>query len=1151
MRPPEPPNSPETPRRLPADQSERNRVTIDALDETLFVEAGAGSGKTTQLVERVVNLVVDRGVELPTIAAITFTEAAASELRQRIRVRFEQLALDPTVDEARRAAAQRAVVDADSAAITTLHGFALRVLSEHSTMAGLPPRVAVLDEIASQLAAEERWVRFVDRLHADPANSDLLLRADALGIAFEPTYPGEPSLKQVGSMLTDSWDRVGPILDREAPPLAPVDFSAFDRAVDELRSAMSTCTDRSDALFLRIRDEVLPVADPLVALADPLTKLHHVRGVAASRNGQWGPGRSGKGSAWGGDAMSVRQMVVAIRSAAGGIVARCADDVLNRLLCLIGADVVGAARQRQSHGSLEFHDLLVLARELLAEHEPARQQLHRTYTRLLLDEFQDTDPIQIELAVAIASSVASPCWQEATPDPGRLFFVGDPKQSIYRFRRADIKLFLEAQAAFGSSGSLVRLSTNFRTTPDVVAWVNELFGVVMGEGITGSQPPYDALIAHRPASPGRQPVLLGGPHAEAKAADLRRSEASDVAAVIADIAAHPDRWPIGDHDASRPARLRDVTVLVPTRTSLPYLRQALDEAGLPYRLATGTLVYDTQEIRDLLAAVRAIDDPSDELSLVAALRSPLYACSDRHLLEWRAAGGRWELTSSVPDGFDADHPVAEALSHLRSLWSDRWWLGPSALLDRLMSERRTDLLAFAEARPGDSWRRLRFLLDQARQFEDQGGSGLRSFVEWAGLQAADGAKVHEPILPELDDDSVQIMTVHGSKGLEFPITIVSGLTTMPDAQRRGLTLLWGDDGLPSLSMSKSLVTADHDRRSDLEATMDDHEKLRLLYVACTRARDHLLVSAHHKAGGSTSGRSSFSQLIWDHMAASSASTLWNDRIASAESATEELSLGAGPRDVVDGEERSPSVPGVGDRIFGGGAFAVDRALIVDRFESLRRGARSPVVSATGLAEMVRGAGGPVVDDEPDPLDERRYRRGRVGAAMGTAVHAVLELLDLADPRGVDEQAATRAEIESVGDLADDVAALARSALASPAVRLAARLSHHKEVYVAAPVGQGVVIEGYVDLLIEGPDGLVVVDYKTDSVTPSTLDDRVRHYELQAAAYAVAIEEATGMVVVDCRFVFCRVGGALEASVADLPDAKARVRRAALEVAGPE
>ena len=113
-------------------------------------------------------------------------------------------------------------------------------------------------------------------------------------------------------------------------------------------------------------------------------------------------------------------------------------------------------------------------------------------------------------------------------------------------------------------------------------------------------------------------------------------------------------------------------MLVPTRTSLPYLRQALDEAGLPYRLATGTLVYDTQEIRDLLAAVRAIDDPSDELSLVAALRSPLYACSDHHLLEWRAAGGRWELTSSVPDGFDADHPVAEALSHLRSLWSDRW-----------------------------------------------------------------------------------------------------------------------------------------------------------------------------------------------------------------------------------------------------------------------------------------------------------------------------------------------------------------------------------------------------------------------------------------------------------------------------------------------
>jgi hypothetical protein len=150
---------------------------------------------------------------------------------------------------------------------------------------------------------------------------------------------------------------------------------------------------------------------------------------------------------------------------------------------------------------------------------------------------------------------------------------------------------------------------------------------------------------------------------------------------------------------------------------------------------------------------------------------------------------------------------------------------------------------------------------------------------------------------------------------------------------------------------------------------------------------------------------------------------------------------------------------------------------------LRRGARSPVVSATGLAEMVRGAGGPVVDDEPDPLDERRYRRNR-RCRDGHGGHAVLELVDLAD-RGVDELAATRAEIESVGDLADDVAALARSALASPAVRLAARLSHHKEVYVAAPVGQGVVIEGYVDLLIESrwSCGRRLQDRQRDPVDP--------------------------------------------------------------------
>src|SRR5690606_39230225 len=139
-------------------------------------------------------------------------------------------------------------------------------------------------------------------------------------------------------------------------------------------------------------------------------------------------------------------------------------------------------------------------------------------------------------------------------------------------------------------------------------------------------------------------------------------------------------------------------------------------------------------VRDALSTLRAVDDPSDELSLVAALRSPLYACSDVDLFTYRRAGGRWDLRREPGDGVEADHPVRLALEHLRSLWELRWWLGPAALLDRLLRDRHAQLLGFGDPRPKEVWHRLRFLLDQAREFEESGGGGLRAFVDWAELQ---------------------------------------------------------------------------------------------------------------------------------------------------------------------------------------------------------------------------------------------------------------------------------------------------------------------------------------------------------------------------------------------------------------------------------
>ena len=233
-------------------------------------------------------------------------------------------------------------------------------------------------------------------------------------------------------------------------------------------------------------------------------------------------------------------------------------------------------------------------------------------------------------------------------------------------------------------------------------------------------------------------------------------------------------WDVDDgHGGWRPARLGDVTVLVPARTSLPFLEDAFDGAGIPFRAESSSLVYASRAVRDLLMVLRAVDDPTDYLRIISALRTPLLACGDDDLFRFKVErGGRWSYLADQPDTVPADDPVGAGLEYLRTLHDQRYWLAPSELLGRIAADRRAMELGFAEGRPRDVWRRLRFVIDQARAWSEATGGNLRQYLRWVGLQTAEGARVAEAILPESDDDAVRIMTIHSAKGLEFPITIV-------------------------------------------------------------------------------------------------------------------------------------------------------------------------------------------------------------------------------------------------------------------------------------------------------------------------------------------------------------------------------------------
>ncbi|GAA0624282.1 UvrD-helicase domain-containing protein [Kribbella sandramycini] len=1100
----------------------RERIRSDT-STTLFVEAGAGSGKTHALVDRVRTLVLRDGVPLRTIAAVTFTEKAGAELRDRLRVEFEKARKGPTGP-----LADEALDDLDSASIGTLHAFAQQLLLAHPIEAGLPPLIDVLDEVGSSVAFEERWAELQQQLLDDDKIAEPLLLAMAVGVELK-------HLRSLARLFGNDWDLIGERV-LVAPPelVAMPDLTGLAAAAAQLGGLADSCSDAEDRLLPKLRQirELGLMLETATDQETQLAVLQTLRGLKV--------GRIGRKENWP-DIAKVRADCAAVVDVAGSLVELLLDACLRHLSRWIAERVLESAEVRRADGRLEFHDLLVLARDLLRREPAVRSALSDRFERLLLDEFQDTDPIQIELAVRIAAGAGGGAddWHDIDVPDGRLFVVGDPKQSIYRFRRANIATYLTAQSLLGET---VTLTTNFRTVPPVLSWINHVFGTLI-QPQDAAQPTYHPLTPHRetptkapepevvpadgeeltlfdfisdepepepepapddglgqvlqfrrpddpPPPPEPAPyddeisgpavsILGATPHDDlprAQASVLREREATDVAAVIDQ--ALRDGWLVHDEQRKtwRPAEAGDIAVLVPARTSLPFLEDALDRADIPYRAEASSLVYQTAEVRDLLACARALGDPSDQLALVTTLRSPLFGCGDDDLFTWKRSGGSFTLTAPIPDGLLA-HPVGEAMEWLRRAYYAARWQTPSEVLATIVADRRMLEVAAIGPRARDAWRRVRFVVDQARAWSEVEHGGLRAYLAWAAHQGEEASRVAEAVLPETDADAVRVMTIHAAKGLEFPIVILSGMTAAPNRQR-GVQVLWPPDGGYAVKLKSSVQTEDFDLVQPVDEQMDDFERRRLLYVAATRARDHLVVSLHRSG---TRRHSSNAELLASADA--------------AEAPTATLFDGPPPPDRDPRATSDVSPP-------------MSRKQWDEQIEAARKASRRPSAqSASGL----EGTAPPLAlgaETEPGTAKAARdlelppWSKGRYGTAIGRAVHGVLQVVDLTTGAGLEAAVATQCLAEGVLEYAGVVTALVRSALGSEVVQRAAAREHWRESYVGAVQPDGTVLEGFVDLIYREDDGrLTVVDYKTDAVPEAALDSRVAYYAPQLRTYA--------------------------------------------------
>lgn len=1099
--------------RIVCDADVRSRVTTD-LGTTFLLEAGAGTGKTRVLVDRYVNCVLDPGRgtgDVRTVAAITFTEKAAGELRHRVRERFEQLAVEAAADP-ERADVIRAALDAlDDAPISTIHGFAGRLLREFPVEAGVDPAFEQLDQLGSDLERARLWDEWLTELAAgdpaaDPARRGLarLLRAGvrlewvrtlAVGprgvfgerYDLEPVPPrlDEPDLRAALSGLGNALEH-----------LARYCGAACSNTDDRGCVAAMQLVDAGRALLERPPNEADQLAARLFALPAKVTKT-----APGGAKGNWSNAHGGK------DELQARYKEAVAR------VAEARDTYAEFLtsLAVAVADAFSrwAAAAQLGQGRLDFTDLLGCLRDLLANDLAARAALQARFAYVLVDEFQDTDPLQAEIVFYMCERrPVARDWREAVLQPGKLFVVGDPKQSIYRFRRADIGMYdlvkrLVAAQPDGA-GALEVIRQNFRTTPAVVNWVNNVFsGVFDDDEAEGRQPGYQWVEPFRlPAEGPRVAVLLGDDFGSAAgAADAaRRAEAQALAALLLEMHGdRADRWSVQDREAggpdaeaSRPPHWGDVAILFRASTGLETYEQAFREAGVPYRVDGGKAYFARREVDDVLLCLRAVDDPSDGPAVYGALHSTLFGFSDDELFLFWAAGGKFELFAAQPEGHEA---VAAALGTLRDLHDRRASSEPHELAAALVRlTRAAEVLAATGSGARQAIANLEKLVDRARAFSGAGGTGLGAFLAWAA-EAGDAAGEQESQVDD-DGDVVHLLTIHKAKGLEYPIVILaggalggggSGGEPIVDREERRLAIKLKAE-LPGAA-ARELEPGRYTRLKEREKLMECSEDRRLLYVAATRARDRLVVACF--------GR------------------LWNkDGSASAVLLAPIAGALPAPSPLADQYEDGGLLvlpAGVPPRRDEGDGARDERDLAAARHEW--RAHRAEVLERALLAAPATSPSGLEHVDEQVRVGGPGAPPGRARAlALGSAVHQTLELCDLDDEASLVRVAAAAACELGRPDITAEAAELAAACWRAEPVRASARVaaSDRDAVHREVPIGallDGVVVSGAIDLLYRDGQDWVIVDYKTDrAAEPDVL---LARYRPQGAAYALAAEAVLG------------------------------------------
>ena len=1183
------------------DDAARERIR-NSLGESLIVEASAGTGKTSELIRRIVR-VLATGTPVHQIVAVTFTHKAAGELKIRLREELDK-ARAACADPRERDHLEDALERLEEAAIGTIHGFCAQILRERPVEARIDPDFEELTEPeADRLRGRAFDLWFQRKLDA---GSEALRRAlarlawrDVWRSGLSDTPPAE-SLKYTGKQLVDWRDHTAPW--RREPFDRNGRIDALLAECRALAAVVSQSTRSSDNLVRSMHPlmDLLSTA-PLKTHLDPAglrpldrrgrrsagegarptkARLHHLWWPA----GPWGtPLRSRLGTSWLGagvseprasasgkddaapdyDTMEARLLKLEgdlkrdFKKGSGNFAPGIsrqqvldARDALLRDLAAFrrdaGADFAAALRdemqdfvaayteRKQRAGKLDFLDLLLLVRNLVRDNAEVRHYLQERFTRVFVDEFQDTDPLQAEILILLsADDPAQNDWLKVTPIPGKLFVVGDPKQSIYKFRRADVVLYENVCAALAARGvARIHLTKSFRAVPPIQQLVNAAFAPEMTGDRDGGQASYAPLEEYTPAYDA-QPAIVVLP-APKPYGTMRISKEKINACLPDAIAAYIEwlrnesGWQVRDlRDGARvPLQAKHICVLFRRMTnygtdlSRDYTR-ALEARGIPHLLVGSKSFYHREEVETVRVALAAIEWPDDELSVFGTLRGSLFAIPDNLLLRFRLEVGQASGLSRT-----AFSPIVEALAILADLHRRRNARPVADTINALLEATRAHA-GFTLRRAGSqALANVYRICDLARTFELTGGLSFRGFVEELAAQAEKAESTEAPVLEEASD-GVRLMTVHGAKGLEFPVVILADMTANL-AAREAERFVDGNLCATRLLGAAPWELLEHEEH---EHTREIAEGVRVAYVAATRARDLLVVPAvgDEEREGWLGPLNKAIYPARDKRRAKAAARgcplFAGDRTV-LERPTEHLGQPedsvrpglhrpqAGHHQVVwwDPIGLRPDVaPGFGLRqedILAAepAARAAEGIARYRQWQTERqRTLESAQLPAFRIVSPTEG-----IEDPPElrsihieSVTAEAERPG--GRRFGILVHATLRDLDL---RGAPDQIAALARVharllDAPGEEADAAAAAVEAAWTHPLLtRARAAQRCHRELPIHLRLEDGRLLEGVIDLAFVEQDRWIVVDFKSDSL------DRAR-YQRQLQWYLYALSKLTG------------------------------------------